>query len=149
MVSGFHVIVTSSNTILLPQHSTGLREFSTLFSWHWTVCVSLRCVNCCRCCCFYLTQCELLRLLQQTVAGRLVLKGEPWKFGFIKRVDEDLITPWRMRKELFHGGNSTFIHSFRKTKFSCFTLPPTQHHSSFRNYKLVLKFGTKRSALKN
>jgi len=27
--------------------------------------------------------------------------------------------------------------SFDKTKFSCFTLPPTQHHSFFRNKKFV------------
>ena len=31
------------------------------------------------------------------------------------------------------GGHSTFINSFCKTKFSCFTLLPTQHHSFFRN----------------
>ena len=27
--------------------------------------------------------------------------------------------------QIFHGGNSTFINSFDKTKISCFTLPPT------------------------
>ena len=34
---------------------------------------------------------------------------------------------------VFHGGNSTFINSYDKTKFSYFTLPPTQHLSFFRN----------------
>ena len=34
--------------------------------------------------------------------------------------------------QIVHGGNSTFINTFDKTKFSCFTLPPTQHHSFFR-----------------
>ena len=34
---------------------------------------------------------------------------------------------------LWPGDNSTFINSFDKTKFSCFTLPPTQLHSFFRN----------------
>ena len=33
--------------------------------------------------------------------------------------------------QIFHGGNSTFINSFAKTQFLCFTLPPTQHHSFF------------------
>ena len=28
--------------------------------------------------------------------------------------------------QIFHGGNSTFINSFGKTKFSCFTLPLPQ-----------------------
>ena len=37
--------------------------------------------------------------------------------------------------QVFHGGNSTFINSFDKTKFSCFTLPPMQHHSFIRNMK--------------
>jgi len=37
---------------------------------------------------------------------------------------------------IFHGGNLTLIESFDKTKFSCLTLPPTQHHSFFRNYEL-------------
>ena len=44
------------------------------------------------------------------------------KIGFIKRVETSG----------FYGGNSTFINSFGKTKFSCFTLPPTQHHSFFK-----------------
>ena len=35
--------------------------------------------------------------------------------------------------QIAHGGNSTFINTFDKTKFCCFTLPPTQHHSFFRN----------------
>ena len=33
--------------------------------------------------------------------------------------------------QIFHGSNSTFINPFDKTKFSCFTLPQTQHHSFF------------------
>ena len=35
----------------------------------------------------------------------------------------------------FHGGNPTFSNSFDVIEFSCFTLPPTQHHSFFRNQK--------------
>ena len=35
--------------------------------------------------------------------------------------------------QVFHGGNSTFIDSFDKSKLSCFTPPPTQHHSFFEN----------------
>ena len=34
---------------------------------------------------------------------------------------------------IFHGGNSTFINSFDKTKFLFWSLPPTQHYSFFRN----------------
>ena len=30
--------------------------------------------------------------------------------------------------QIFYGGNSTFINPFDKTKFSCVTRPPTQHH---------------------
>ena len=36
---------------------------------------------------------------------------------------------------IFQGGNLTFIISFNKTKSSCFTFPPMQHHSFFRNYR--------------
>ena len=39
--------------------------------------------------------------------------------------------------QIFHGSNSTFINSFDKTKFSCFILPPTQHHNFSRNQKFV------------
>ena len=40
---------------------------------------------------------------------------------------------------IFHGrGNSTFINSFDKTKFSCFTLPSMQHYSFLRNQKFVV-----------
>ena len=35
--------------------------------------------------------------------------------------------------QVFHGGNSTFINTFHKTKFPCFIFPPTVHHSFFRN----------------
>jgi len=35
--------------------------------------------------------------------------------------------------QIFHGGNSSFINSFDKTKLSCLILPPKQHHSLFRN----------------
>ena len=35
--------------------------------------------------------------------------------------------------QIFHGGNFTFINSFDKTKFLFRALPPTQHHSFFRN----------------
>ena len=35
----------------------------------------------------------------------------------------------------FHSGNPTFSNSFDVIEFSCFTLPPTQHHSFFRNQK--------------
>ena len=45
--------------------------------------------------------------------------------------------------QIVHGGNSTLIDTFDKTKISCFTLPPTQHHSFFRNYKLVFKEASK------
>ena len=34
---------------------------------------------------------------------------------------------------IFHAGSSTLIKSFDKTEFSCFILPPMQHHSFFRN----------------
>ena len=39
--------------------------------------------------------------------------------------------------QIFPGGNSTFINSFDETKFSCFTLPLTQHHNFLRNNKFV------------
>ena len=39
--------------------------------------------------------------------------------------------------QIFQGGNSTFIKSFDKIRFSGFTLPPTQHHSFFRKWKFV------------
>ena len=40
--------------------------------------------------------------------------------------------------QVFHSGNSTFINSFDKTKFLFFlSLPPTQHHSFFRDYKFM------------
>ena len=42
--------------------------------------------------------------------------------------------------QICHGGNSTFFNSFDKTKFSCFTLSPTQHDSFFRNYKFEFLF---------
>ena len=35
--------------------------------------------------------------------------------------------------QIVHGGNSTFINTFDKAKFSCFTLSLTQHYSFFRN----------------
>jgi len=35
--------------------------------------------------------------------------------------------------QIFHGGNWTFINTFDKTKFLFWSLPPTQHHSFFRN----------------
>ena len=31
-----------------------------------------------------------------------------------------------------------FLFEIHKTKFSCFTLPPTQHHCFFRNYFVSL-----------
>ena len=48
---------------------------------------------------------------------------------------------WRRanaRKVIFHGGNSTFINSFDKTKFLFWSLPSTQHHSFFKNKKLSI-----------
>ena len=39
--------------------------------------------------------------------------------------------------QIFHGGNFTFINSFDKTKFLFRSLPPTQHHSFFRNWKFI------------
>ena len=39
--------------------------------------------------------------------------------------------------QIFHDGNLTFSNSSDKTKFSCFTLPATQHHSFFRHYKFA------------
>ena len=42
--------------------------------------------------------------------------------------------------QIFHSGNSTFINSFDKTTFSCFTPPPAQHHSFLRNDKIVHLF---------
>ena len=39
--------------------------------------------------------------------------------------------------QIFDGGNSTFIHSFDKTKFLCFTLLPTQNQTFFRNRKFL------------
>ena len=43
-----------------------------------------------------------------------------------------LYSLWR-RAKVFHGGNSTFINSFDKTKHLFWSPPPTQHHSFFRN----------------
>ena len=37
----------------------------------------------------------------------------------------------------FHGGNSTFINSFDKTKFLFSSFPQTQHHSFFRTSKSI------------
>ena len=37
----------------------------------------------------------------------------------------------------FHSSNSIFSNSFDIIEFSCFTLPSTQHHSFFINYKFV------------
>ena len=42
--------------------------------------------------------------------------------------------------QIFHGGHSTFINSFDKINF-CFNLPPTQHHSFFRNSNFCFKYG--------
>ena len=42
--------------------------------------------------------------------------------------------------QIYHRGNSTFIISFDKTKFSCFALPPMLHHSFFRNQILLFPF---------
>ena len=39
----------------------------------------------------------------------------------------------------FHGGNSTFINSFDKTKSLFSSLPPTQHHSFFRKQKFIFR----------
>lgn len=53
------------------------------------------------------------------------------------RSDEKLtLETWTF--QIFHSGDSTFIGSFGETKFTCFTLPSTQHHSFFM-YK---KFGS-------
>ena len=35
--------------------------------------------------------------------------------------------------QILHGDKSTFINSFDKTRFSCFTLAPTKLHNFFRN----------------
>ena len=81
------------------------------------------------------------------------------KLGFIKRVDKGRnyhrerserlsfrALAFRSSSEqgltletfqIFHGDNSSFISSFGKTKFSCFTLPTTQLHSFYRNKRFV------------
>ena len=41
------------------------------------------------------------------------------------------LPPWKIWT--VHGGNFTFINSFDKTKVLFWSLPPTQHHSFFRN----------------
>ena len=57
------------------------------------------------------------------------------KFRFIKQVDkgrirfDEELTLETSAFQIFHGGNSTFINLFDKTKFSCITLTPTQHHN--------------------
>ena len=43
----------------------------------------------------------------------------------------------QLSKFFRHGGNSTFINSFGKTKCSCFTLPPSQHYHFSRNQKFA------------
>ena len=45
--------------------------------------------------------------------------------------------------QIFHGGNSTFINSFDKTKFLCFTVPRTQIIVSFetRNLFFIWRHG--------
>ena len=52
------------------------------------------------------------------------------------RSDEEL-TLETLTFQIFDGGNSTFIPSFDKTKFLCFTLLPTQHQTFFRNRKYL------------
>ena len=49
-------------------------------------------------------------------------RWERWKqkFGFIKRVDKGwntTVKDFEGSFQIFHGGNSTFINSFDKTKF--------------------------------
>ena len=40
-----------------------------------------------------------------------------------------------------YGGQIYIINSFDKTKFLYTTCPPTQHHSFFRNYPLLPRYG--------
>ena len=57
------------------------------------------------------------------------------KFGFILQVDkgrirsDEELTLETSAFQIFYGGNSTLINLFDKTKYSCFTLPSTQHHN--------------------
>ena len=67
--------------------------------------------------------------LKTGVGGRLI---EIWNFGFIKRCDEGLALETPVF-QIFDGDHFGFIKSFDKTKFSCFSLPPTQYHSFLRN----------------
>ena len=52
------------------------------------------------------------------------------------RSDEGL-TLEASASQIFHDGNSNFINSFDKTKFSSFTLTSKQHHGFFRKLKFV------------
>ena len=65
------------------------------------------------------------------------------------RSDEGL-TLETLAFQIFHGGNSTFINSFDKTKFLCFTLPPTQITVSFetRNLFFVWRHGGRALVIK-
>ena len=68
----------------------------------------------------------------------LVLSKELIKVDLpLRRSEYAGLTIGRSAFQIFHGGNSAFINSSDKTKFSCFTLPPAQHHSFFRNKKFV------------
>ena len=40
--------------------------------------------------------------------------------------------------QIFNGGNFSFVHMFDKTKFSCLTLPPTQHQISLKSRNLFV-----------
>ena len=51
-------------------------------------------------------------VLKETVLLRR-WKSEAWKFGFIERADKGRIITV---KEIFHGGNSTFINLFDKNQ---------------------------------
>jgi len=57
-----------------------------------------------------------------------VLRVKP----FVIRYEEGL-TLETSAYQIFHGGNSTFIKSFDKNKFSYFILSPTQHHRFLGN----------------
>ena len=100
-----------------------------------------------------------LKIIDESAENNSVSQESIWKFDFIKRVHKGRITTlkelkiWHFERQplvirsnegltletsafqIFHGSNSTFIDSFDKNKFTCFTLPPMQHHSFFRNKK--------------
>ena len=84
----------------------------------------------------YLTGCEIRESNSGPLAPRLRTNRLCHsRSSLLLRSDEGL----RLQTSAFqivHSGtyNSIFINTFVKTKFSCFTLPPTQHHSFFHHH---------------